>query len=125
MNDEEAIRHIGQEGAAALNRGDARGYAALFTSDADYLDSFGTLSAGRDQIEQTFSTMMAGPYQGAEVTTRSDAIRFITPMLAVVDFSSEARMPAGTRTLRGVSVAVKQDGKWEMAAVRSWLLPSA
>jgi uncharacterized protein (TIGR02246 family) len=125
MNDEDAIRQVGQEAADALNRGDAKGYAACFAADADYLDSFGRLSQGRDQIEQTFNAMMAGPYQGARMSSRSDAIRLIAPSLAVVDFTSEAQMPAGLRKLRGVSVAVKQDGKWLMTAVRTWLLPSA
>jgi uncharacterized protein (TIGR02246 family) len=51
----------------ALNRGDAKGYAALYSPDADTVDSLGHILRGRANIEQMVQELlMMDRYQGAK-----------------------------------------------------------
>jgi ketosteroid isomerase-like protein len=43
--------------------GDVKAWAASFASDADYFDSLGHLSKGRENIEQRFQGLLSGPLQ--------------------------------------------------------------
>jgi uncharacterized protein (TIGR02246 family) len=121
MSDEDALRQLGNALVEAFNRGDAKAYAAVFAPDGDNLDSFGGLTKGRDNIEKLAAGFFAGPYRGARITNNDDHIRVLTPTIAISDFSNEVMLAnAAPRKLSGVSVAMKQDGKWVLVALRAW-----
>jgi uncharacterized protein (TIGR02246 family) len=121
--DEAAIRQIAKEVNDALNRGDAKAYAAFYTQDADYVDSFGRASKGRANIEASFQALLTGPYKGAKFTTQIESIRFLTPSIALTDFTTDATIPQGPpRKLHAVSISIKQGDRWVSTAGRSWVL---
>jgi uncharacterized protein (TIGR02246 family) len=120
--DEAAIRQSHHANIDALNRVDFKAWAASFASDADYLDSFGHLSKGRENIAQRFQGLLTGPLQGAKAEGDIESIRFLTPTLALIDLTAEITPIQGLpRQLRSVAVLLKQDGQWLTAAGRSWV----
>ena len=126
MSDEDVLGAMTDDAIAAFNRGDAKAYAAMYAADADNIDSFGRTFKSRDQIEQAYAELFAGPYRGARLTTQVDNLRFVTPTVAVSDITAEFVMPDATsRKLKGVSVARKQDDKWAVVALRTWLASPA
>src|SRR3989442_423134 len=109
--DERAIRDFNREAMEALNRGDARGFAAFYAPDADFVDSFGHVSTGRPNIESAIQGLLSGPYKGAKFNSQVDTIRFVARSIAIVDITTEVTMmQAPSRKLHGVVVAVSENG---------------
>ncbi|QDU90680.1 SnoaL-like domain protein [Pirellulimonas nuda] len=115
-----AIRAAGQAFVVAFNRQDAKGVAALWTADGEYVDEQGVQTVGRDAIEKQYADFFAAN-PGARIEIVMQSVKQITPDAALESGSSTLLLakPAGA-TSRGQYVAAhaKQDGKWLMASVR-------
>jgi len=123
MGDDDAIQETANRMVDAFNRGDAKAYTASLAADADYIDSFGNTSKGRDRVEQAVAALIAGPYADARLVSHIDNIRYLTPTLAFIDFTSETTLPqSAPRKMRGITISEKRDGQWTILATRTWLL---
>jgi uncharacterized protein (TIGR02246 family) len=70
---------------SAWNDGDAAGYAALFTCDADYITFFGLHLKGRQAIEDSHRELFAGPLKGSRMVTGEAAtIRLLREDVALI-----------------------------------------
>ncbi len=87
-----AILELGQALQDAWNRGDAAGYVALFTDDADFVAWNGTYGRGRQAIEDAHRRLFGGPLAGSRMVLADDgaesapprSLRFIRPDVAVM-----------------------------------------
>ncbi len=117
--EEKAIRAVADAYVKAYNAHDAKGVAALFTPDAQIVDSQGDAIQGRAAIEQVFSDLFAS-FRQATTTVTIKSVRVLNPSLAVEDGTANVVLAAGEPAEpNGYTVLhVKQDGKWLMASAR-------
>src|SRR5882762_12001952 len=74
------------------NRGDAAGYASLYTHDADFIAWNGQYGRGRQAIEDAHRLLFQGPLAGSRMVLVDDnaqpaaleSLRFIRPDVAIV-----------------------------------------
>src|SRR5262245_34434078 len=106
--------------SAAFAKRDAKALAAMFTPQAEYIDSDGVVFHGREAIEAEFAANMAVRPAG-ELDIEIISIRPIADGVVVEDGVSTFRPKdegIGSQT-RYTATHVKQsDGKWLMASVR-------
>ncbi|MET9487343.1 SgcJ/EcaC family oxidoreductase [Nocardia sp. NPDC006630] len=82
-----AIRAVFGDLSDTWGRGDAAGFAALFTQDAQYTTNFGLTLQGRAQIEQGHRYVFEGPHRSAELVLlfgEEPQIRLVRPDVAIV-----------------------------------------
>jgi uncharacterized protein (TIGR02246 family) len=123
------IFELGQALQDAWNRGDAAGYASLFTDDADFVAWNGSYGRGRQAIADGHRLLFDGPLAGSRmVLVDEDAqsappgsLRFVRPDVAIMVIS-------GVVTLAGQSatgpdhqsvqtfVLTKNVNRWRVAA---------
>jgi uncharacterized protein (TIGR02246 family) len=117
--DEEAIRQAAATYVKAYVKGDAKAIAALFTTDAEYVDEQGRVFQGRETIEQALADSFAES-PGCNLDVKIESIRFIGPGIAVEDGAATVTPPGGAVPIRSryTAVHLKTDGKWMMASVR-------
>jgi uncharacterized protein (TIGR02246 family) len=103
----------------AFHKGDAAALAAFWTKDGNYTTQTGRRLEGRDAIEKAFKEYFA-ENKGLKLRIDSDALRFLTPEVAVEDGTTEVIPPDGTPPSRAryTTVHVKKDGKWYLSSVR-------
>lgn len=113
----------------AWNRGDAVGYAALFTDDADYVAFNGAHARGRQVIEDSHRWLFEGPLAGSRMgRTDGDAappapesLRFVRPDVAImvnpggVTLSGQTEPGEGRESVQ-TTVLTKDEGSWRVAA---------
>ncbi len=124
-----AILELGQDLQDAWNRGDAAGYASLFTDDADFVAWNGSHGRGRQAIEDAHRRLFDGPLAGSRMVLIDDdaesaspeSLRFVRPDVAIMVIS-------GVVTLAGQSatspdhesvqtfVLIKNGDRWRVAA---------
>jgi uncharacterized protein (TIGR02246 family) len=101
-----AILELGQALQDAWNRGDAAGYASLFTGDADFVAWNGSYGRGRQAIERAHRQLFDGPLAGSRMvlvdddaqSAPPDSLRFLRPDVAIMVIS-------GVVTLDGQSAS--------------------
>jgi uncharacterized protein (TIGR02246 family) len=127
-----AILALGQALQDAWNRGDAAGYASLFTEDADFVAWNGAYGRGRQAIEDGHRPLFDGPLAGSRMVLVDDgaesappeSLRFIRPDVAIMVISG-AVTPAGLSATgpdhRSVQtfVLVKNGNRWRVAAFQN------
>jgi uncharacterized protein (TIGR02246 family) len=103
----------------AFHKGDAKAVAAFWTPDGDYTDQTGKHIKGRDAIEKVFAHLFA-ENKGMKLRINSDALKFVTPDVAVEDGSTEVVASEGAPPTRAryTIVHVKKDGNWYLSSVR-------
>src|SRR5260370_15926176 len=87
-----AILELGQARQDAWNRGDAAGYAALFTDDADFVAWNRSHGRGRQAIEDGHRRLFDGPLAGSRMVLVDDdaesappeSLRFVRPDVAIM-----------------------------------------
>jgi uncharacterized protein (TIGR02246 family) len=82
-----AIRAIFADLSDTWARGDAAGYAALFTRDAQYTTNFGFTLQGRGQIEEGHRLLFESPHRSEELVLlfgEEPRIRLVRPDVAIV-----------------------------------------
>jgi uncharacterized protein (TIGR02246 family) len=124
-----AILELGQALQDAWNRGDAAGYASLFTDDADFVAWTGEYGQGRQAIEDGHRPLFDGPLAGSRMVlvdddtepARPESLRFICPDVAIM-VTSGVVTPAG-QSATGPDhesvqtfVLIKNDNRWRVAA---------
>jgi uncharacterized protein (TIGR02246 family) len=127
-----AIFELGQALQDAWNRGDAAGYASLFTDDADFVAWNGAYGRGRQAIEDGHRPLFDGPLAGSRMVLVDDnaqsappgSLRFVRPDVAIM-------VIPGVVTLAGQSatgpdheslqtfVLVKNGDRWRVAAFQN------
>lgn len=127
----QAILELGQALQRAWNRGDAAGYASLFTGDADFVAWNGLGGRGRQAIEDGHRPLFAGPLAGSRMALVGDAadaappesLRFLRPDVAVMVIPSSvvrAGEEAGpVHESVQTFVLVKNGDGWRVAAFQN------
>lgn len=122
--DEKAIRKIHDDLVKAYSSDDAKAVAALFGSDGEYINAEGLVFKGRQEIEESLSEYV-GDHPGCKLDSEIDAIRFVSPTVALVDGVTVVVHEEGegdATHCHFAAVYVKTDNKWEVASVRDRLI---
>jgi len=115
-----AIQKQAEAFVEAFHKGDAKAVAALWAEDCDFTDQTGRHLKGREAIEKGFTEFFADN-KGTKLRIDSDALRFVTPDVAVEDGTTELFPPDGGPPARSrfTNVHVKKDGQWLLSSVRT------
>lgn len=123
--DETAIRASAESFSKLYNEHDSKGLAALFAPQAEVIDENEQVVKGREAIEQAFADVFkANPKSSMQIDIES--VRILTPQLAIEEgtvLSKNSSDDPETETTY-VAIHVKGDGKWLLACVRNWAVPS-
>ena len=92
--DEAALLKRAEAFVEAFHKGDAKAVAAFWTTDGDYTDMGSKRIAGREAIEKSFKAFFA-ENQGTKLRIDIDALRFITPDVAIEDGVTSVITPDG------------------------------
>ena len=119
--DTKAIQDAGQAYKAALERGDGKALAALWTPDGDIVDALGNVMKGRDTVSVLEPTADGDAQPGRpQIAVRETKLRFIDADVALEDGTVEVVPPGHTAPLHGRFSAtwVRHEGSWKLAALR-------
>jgi uncharacterized protein (TIGR02246 family) len=121
--DEQAVRKVVVDFAEAINRGDAKAFAALFRDDADFVVITGKYLKGRNEIVTYHSGLFTGGFQGSHLDVTSVAIRFLRPDVAVARVATKRTANGGKemRTSFPMFVLTNQSQSWLIAAAQNTL----
>lgn len=84
-DDETAIRGLLAAQAAAWNRGDAPGWTAGFTADADFVNILGMHFSGSAAIAERHDQLFRTVFQGSHLEVTVAKVRFLSASSAVVE----------------------------------------
>jgi uncharacterized protein (TIGR02246 family) len=122
-----AILALGHDVQDAWNRGDATGYALMFTEDASFVAWNGSHGYGRRAIEEAHRILFAGALAGSQMVLiggddqAPDSLRFLQPGVAVM-VTVGAVTPAGPWAIGANHAAVqtfvliKNHSRWRITA---------
>jgi uncharacterized protein (TIGR02246 family) len=125
----QAILGLGQALQDAWSRGDAAGYASLFTDDSDFVAWNGSYGRGRQAIEDAHRPLFDGPLAGSRMILAGDGGEFASPeSLRLVRPDVAIMVTSGAVVLAGQSatgpdhesvqtfVLIKNGDRWRVAA---------
>jgi uncharacterized protein (TIGR02246 family) len=117
--EEAALLKNAEAFVAAFHKGDAKALAAFWVADGDYTDQTGHHLKGRAAIEKSFAEFFA-ENKGLQLRINIEALRFVTPDVAIEDGVTEVIPPDGAPPSRAryTAVHVKQSGQWRLDSVR-------
>ncbi|WP_328473051.1 SgcJ/EcaC family oxidoreductase [Actinoplanes sp. NBC_00393] len=112
-----ALRELRERQDQAWERGDARAYAAVYTSDADLVTFNGDHMSTRAGIEEGMGYYFATYLQGTRLLQRDERIRFPELDLAIIVRTGCVLWPGETACTDealsvNTNVAVKRQGRW-------------
>lgn len=123
--DETQIRKLIPAFTDAWARADGQGIARLFAPDGDLVVPTGNVFSGRETIAGFYTSVFAQGYRGSKGTGDIVRLRFVRPDVALCDGGwsiTGAHDKDGKESPpeRGVFtvVAVKQEGRWRISALR-------
>jgi uncharacterized protein (TIGR02246 family) len=119
--DDEAIRKVSAELTRALDKGDAKAVAALWTEEGEYVGEDGTTVRGRPALEAAYAKLFAkNPHVKVEATI--DSIRFVSRDSAIEEGVAKIRKAKGedSDTTRYSILYAREDGAWRIAVLREW-----
>ena len=111
------IQKLADQYAAAVNKGDAKAVAALYTADAVRLGPDGQLVIGQAAIEKQHAAALGGPQKGVKLTLRQGRTQTVTPDVVISEGTYETSGGAGPSKGRYVNTVVRQGGQWRLASV--------
>jgi uncharacterized protein (TIGR02246 family) len=116
--DEQAIRDAAAKYKEALDRGDGKMLADLWTADGDIIDEEGNRLKGREMAARV--TAQAGNGSRPSFRINDSSLRFITADVALEDGTVEVALPGFTSPFTGRFSAtwMRQEGAWKLAALR-------
>ncbi|HEX5269917.1 MAG TPA: SgcJ/EcaC family oxidoreductase [Gemmataceae bacterium] len=117
--DEEAIRKASADLARALEKGDAKAVAGLWTEEGEYVADDGTTVRGRAALEAAYKKLFAkGP--NLKVEAAIDCIRFVSRDSAIEEGVAKVHRGKGedTATSRYSILYAREDGRWQIAVLR-------
>jgi uncharacterized protein (TIGR02246 family) len=127
VNDE-VIRKLYAEFAAAWNAHDAKKMASFWTLDGDTVEPDGMAAKGREEVEKHFADEQGAPFKNSELKLTIDSVWFISENVALVDGTYivvNALDPNGQSLppRKGLVTAVllKEHGAWHVSASRSMI----
>jgi uncharacterized protein (TIGR02246 family) len=119
--DTKAIQDAGKAYKVALERGDGKALAALWTPDGDIVDALGNVMKGRDTVSVLEPAAEGEAKAGQpEIDIRETKIRFLDPDVAIEDGMVAVVPPGHSAPLHGRFSAtwVRHEGTWKLAALR-------
>ena len=119
--DEAAVRAVVASYVDARERRDPAAIGALFTADADQVNSSGDWRRGREGIVK--GTLESSQRNSGPRRITVKAVRFPAPAMAIVDGDYEigAAGASGARVMWTTFVLVRQPEGWKIAAIRNSL----
>jgi uncharacterized protein (TIGR02246 family) len=125
-SNEEQITGRAMEFVNAWNEHDAKAMAMLWAEDGDFVNPFGRMAQGREEIEKLFAADHAGMMKDTTYSMTLKSVKMVTPDVAVATWDgtvSGIKTPDGTELPKldhlVTVVTVKKDGKWWTAAARA------
>jgi uncharacterized protein (TIGR02246 family) len=120
-DDETAIRKATADFIKLVEKGDAKGVAASWTEEGEYIGDDGTTLRGRAAIEQAYSKAFAKK-KNTKVEFKIESIRFPSKDTAIEEgYAKSYRGDSENPTTSRYSVLhVRESGKWLMAVLREW-----
>jgi len=119
--DADAIRAASAAYKQALERGDGKALAAIWTPDGDIIDAAGNVLKGRQTVE-VLEPMPADAAKGGTPTFRitETSLRFLAPDVAIEDGSVEVVLPGTSAVEKGrfSAIWVRQDAAWKLSVLR-------
>jgi uncharacterized protein (TIGR02246 family) len=113
--DEAAVRELIRQYVNARELRDPKAIEALFTADADQHTTSGEWRRGRDRVVP--GTLQASARNPGTRTIRVEAVRFLTPDVAIADGPYGI---AGTGQSTWTTIVVEREaGAWRIAAIRN------
>ncbi len=123
--DEDAIKKVFADFAAAWEKDDLKGMAAFWTDDGDLINPGGRVGKGRSEVEKLLADEHSSVFKGTRITFTNGEIRFVGRDVAIYDAAYEivgAHGPDGKElpAQKGLltSVLAKKDGQWRTVAAR-------
>jgi uncharacterized protein (TIGR02246 family) len=138
--DEAAVRDLVRTFETASNKHDAKAFASVFVSDADFTNVLGTMRRGRKAIEEFHRPLFEGDtskgnpsFKNAVLKVDEVTVRFLRADVASVDIrwtqtGSVAPDGRDRGTRKGLMswVVTKENGTWQVAVMHNMdLLPVA
>jgi uncharacterized protein (TIGR02246 family) len=117
--DEPAVREVVRRYVNARELKDPAAIEALFTADADQHTTSGEWRRGRAQIVP--GTLESSKRNPGTRNITVQAIRFITPDVAIADGPYEITGTTGTRRMWATLVLKREAGGWRIAAIRNMI----
>ena len=117
--EEQAIRKHGEAMIDAYNRGDAKELIEFFATNAEYIDSEGTIFNGKEAIEENLVSYFK-ENTDCKIEMTIDRIRIINSVLALEDGRLKIDRPndESDSECQYSAVYVHVDGKWLTASLR-------
>lgn len=121
LPDDAAIRDLVRRHVAAREARDREAIAALFTPDADQLESSGEWRRGRDAV--VAGTLASSASTGGIRAIMLETVRLIAADVAIADGRYEISGLAGgaTRRMWTSLLVIRQDGEWRIGGIRNML----
>lgn len=116
--DEQAIRQNLDEYCAAFNRGDIDAVMSFWAENADYVDEQGETHRGKPAIGAVFKNSIDN-LQGHQLDLEIEALKQVTPNVAVEDGVATLTAPDGTESSGDyTAVWVKSGERWLITSAR-------
>ena len=113
--DQVAVREVIRQYTSARDLKDPQAIGALFTADADQFTTAGQWRRGRDRVVP--GTLEASQRNPGNRTIKVEAVRFISPDVAIAD---GPYIIEGTNRTTWTTIVVRREaGAWRIAAIRN------
>jgi oligopeptidase B len=101
--DEALLRQLVADQAEAWNRGDAKAWSKDFAPEADFVNIYGGVFQGQQEIEERHAFVFKTFFKGSQARVSVRRLAFLAPDLALVDTDHEVsgfpRLPPGVQPL--------------------------
>jgi uncharacterized protein (TIGR02246 family) len=106
---------------AAFEAGDAKGCAAVWTAEGEYIADGGVTVRGRAEVEKSYTELFAR-HPKPKVTAERQTLRFVSKDAAVEEGYFQVKLDAAAAavTSRYSILFAREDGKWRVAVLREW-----
>ena len=120
--DEAAVRNVVRQYMEAREKRDAAALEALFTADADQHTTSGEWRRGRGAVVP--GSLESSARNAGTRTITVNAVRFVTPDVAIADGPYEIASAGGVRRMWTTVIVVRRPAGWRIAAIRN-MVPTA
>ncbi len=122
--EEKPVRDLVDAFAKAYNAPDIQALGALFTDDANIVDSAGETTRGKAAITEMYATSLE-ENPGLKLEPKVQEVRFLTPDVARVEGQTRLTTATGDASefTRFSSLTVRRAGKWLVAEITEYPAP--
>lgn len=106
---------------SAFEAGDAKGCAAVWTAEGEYVADGGATFRGRAEVEKSYAEVFA-EHPKPRVTAERQSLRFVSKDAAVEEgyFQVKLDATAAAVTSRYSILFAREEGAWRVAVLREW-----